>query len=79
MSIMSALIPAPYRWLLWLAAVAVIAGVGAWGGHKATQAYYQPKIEKLEIRAKAAEDPTTSICASVWPPIRSVTAGGEPR
>ena len=26
------------------------------GGHKATQAYYQPKIEKLEARAKAAED-----------------------
>lgn len=55
MSIVSALIPAPYRWLLWLAAVAVIAGAGAWGGHKATQAHYQPKIEKLEIRAKAAE------------------------
>jgi hypothetical protein len=56
MSIVSALIPALYRWLFWLAAVAIIAGVGAWGGHKATQAYYQPKIEKLEIRAKAAED-----------------------
>lgn len=56
MSIASALIPAPYRWLLWLTAVAIIAGAGAWGGHKATQAYYQPKIEKLETRAKAAED-----------------------
>ena len=56
MSIASALIPAPYRWMLWLAAIAVIAGAGAWGGHKAAQAYYQPKIEKLEARAKAAED-----------------------
>ncbi len=56
MSIVSTLIPAPYRWMLWLAAVAVITGAGAWGGHKATQAYYQPKVEKLEMRAKAAED-----------------------
>lgn len=56
MSIASELIPAPYRWLLWLAAVAIVAGAGAWGGHKATQSYYQPKIEKLETRAKAAED-----------------------
>jgi hypothetical protein len=54
--IASELIPAPYRWLLWLAAVIIIAGAGAWGGHQATQAYYQPKIEKLETRAKAAED-----------------------
>lgn len=50
------LIPAQYRWLAWLALAAIIASAGAWGGHKATQAYYQPKIEKLETRAKVAED-----------------------
>lgn len=49
------LIPAPYRWLAWLALAVVIAGVGAWGGHKATAAYYQPKVAKAEARAAEFE------------------------
>ncbi len=49
------LIPAPYRWVAWLALAAVIAGIGAWGGHKATAAYYQPKVAKAEARAAEFE------------------------
>ncbi len=56
MSIVNTLIPSPYRWLLWLAAAAIFASTCAWAGHKATQAYYQPKVETLTARAKEAED-----------------------
>lgn len=49
------LIPAPYRWVAWLVLAAAIAGIGAWGGHKATAAYYQPKVAKAEARAAEFE------------------------
>lgn len=47
------LIPAPYRWFAWLALAFAIAAAGAWGGHKTTAAYYQPKVAKA--KAVAAE------------------------
>lgn len=49
------LIPAPYRWLVWLAVVIVIAAAGAWGGHETTAAYYRPKVKKAEARATEFE------------------------
>ena len=49
------LIPAQYRWLAWLALAAIIAAAGAWGGHKATAAYYKPKVAKAEARAAEFE------------------------
>lgn len=49
------LIPAPYRWLAWLAVALIIAAAGAWGGHKATAAYYRPKVAKAEARAAEFE------------------------
>ncbi|MFZ3151713.1 MAG: hypothetical protein WA116_08535, partial [Anaerolineaceae bacterium] len=53
---MSALIPAPYRWLLWMAAVAAMIVVGAWLGYKATSTYYAHKVAVLETQLKAAKD-----------------------
>lgn len=41
-------VPAPYRWLAYLALAAIIAGAGAWGGHKLTRAWYAPKLAKAE-------------------------------
>lgn len=49
------LIPSPYRWLAWLVVAAVIAGAGAWGGVKATTAYYQPKLAAQTARAAEFE------------------------
>lgn len=49
------LIPEPYHWLAWLAVAAVIAGFGAWGGAKATDAYYQPKLAAQTARADEFE------------------------
>ena len=49
------LIPAPYRWLAWLAVALIIAAAGAWGGHKATAAYYRPKVAKAEARTAEFE------------------------
>jgi len=49
------LIPAPYRWLAWLAIAAVIASFGAWGGSKATAAYYQPQLAAQTARADEFE------------------------
>lgn len=59
------LIPAPYRWVAWLVLAAVIAGVGAWGGHKATAAYYQPKVAKAEARAAEFESAYGSLARAV--------------
>lgn len=59
------LVPAPYRWLAWLALAVVIAGVGAWGGHKATAAYYQPKVAKAEARAAEFESAYGSLARAV--------------
>lgn len=59
------LIPAPYRWLAWLALAVVIAGVGAWGGHKATAAYYQPKVAKAEARSAEFESAYGSMARAV--------------
>lgn len=49
------LIPAPYRWIAWLALAAAIAAAGAWGGHKIAAAYYKPKVAKAEARAAELE------------------------
>lgn len=59
------LIPAPYRWLAWLVLAAAIAGFGAWGGHKATAAYYQPKVAKAEARATEFESAYGSLASVV--------------
>lgn len=59
------LIPAPYRWVAWLVLAAIIAGVGAWGGHKATAAYYQPKVAKAEARAAEFESAYGSLARAV--------------
>lgn len=45
------LIPAQYHWLAWLALASIIAAAGAWGGHKATAAYYKPQVAKATARA----------------------------
>jgi hypothetical protein len=42
------IIPAPYRWVGYLVIVLAIAGVGAYGGHWATKAYYAPKLANAE-------------------------------
>lgn len=55
------LIPAQYRWLAWLALAAIIAAAGAWGGHKATAAYYKPKVAKAEARAAEFESAYNSL------------------
>lgn len=49
------LIPVQYRWLAWLALAAIIAGAGAWGGHKATATYYKLKVAKADARAAEFE------------------------
>ena len=55
------MIPAQYRWLAWLALAAIIAVAGARGGHKATAAYYEPKVAKAEARAAEFESAYRSI------------------
>lgn len=55
------LIPPQYRWLAWLALAAIIAAAGAWGGHKATAAYYKPKVAKAEARAAEFESAYNSL------------------
>ncbi|MGQ0711190.1 MAG: hypothetical protein ACT4NV_15755 [Rhodoferax sp.] len=55
MGVVMDMIPAPYRWIAWLTLAAVIAAVGAWGGHQATAAYYRPKVATAEARAAEFE------------------------
>lgn len=55
LQMLSNLIPAPYRWIAWGVAAVIIAAGGAWSGHKATAAYYKPKVAKAEARAAEFE------------------------
>jgi hypothetical protein len=59
------LIPQPYRWLAWLMLAAMIAASGAWGGYKATAAYYKPKLAKAQARADDFESAYNALAQAV--------------
>ncbi|AEV24635.1 hypothetical protein Dsui_0215 [Azospira oryzae PS] len=61
LQMLSNLIPAPYRWIAWGVAAVIIAAGGAWSGHKATAAYYKPKVAKAEARAAEFESAYNSL------------------